>query len=157
MGGCGASVSVGGGVIRDNGRYLAAWSQGWKAVERDSVPYIPTATSPGVCNRGGDRSECFETDAHVAVDLNQLFESLKGVPIPSQYRAPTAEMVSAMSTYVHGLSLPMHALEAGNYTEAQRDAWFTESKTLMLEANAMAHHAYASFPQWARPTPAPLI
>jgi hypothetical protein len=51
----------------------------------------------------------------------------------------------------------MHSLEAGNYTEAERDAWFTESKVLLTEANALAQQAYASFPRWARPVPAPII
>jgi len=157
IGGCGASVSVSGGVISNNGPYLAAWDQGWKTVERDSAPYIPTSTSPGVCNRGGVKTECYETDSHVAVDLARLYESLKGVSVPSQYRSADTETLQAIKIYIHALSLRMHSLEAGPYTEAERDAWFTEAKTLMIEANTLAQHAYASFPQWARPTPAPII
>ena len=157
VGGCGASVSVSGGVISNNGPYLAAWDQGWKAVERDSVPYIPTSASPGVCNRGGVKTECSETDSHVAVDLGRLYESLRSVSVPSQYHSATTQTLQAIKIYVHALSLRMHSLEAGPYTEAERNNWFTQAKALMLGANTLAQQAYALFPQWARPTPAPII
>lgn len=155
--GCGASVSVSGGVISDNGPFLAAWSKGWTVVERDSAPYIPTSNSPGVCNRGGVKTECYETDAHVAADLVRLGESLRSVPVPTPYRSAAAETLQAITTEIRGLALRMRSLGAGNYTETERDVWFTESKVLLSEANTRAQHAYASFPQWARPSPAPII
>jgi len=156
-GGCGASVSVSGGVISNNGPYLAAWNRGWTAVERDSTPYIPTTSSSGVCNRGGMKAECHETDSRVAADLVRLSESLRSVPVPAQYSSAATQTLRAITTEIHGLGLRMHSLEAGNYTETERDAWFTQSKALMTEANTLAQHAYASFPQWARPAPAPII
>ena len=52
----------------------------------------------------------------------------------------------AISAELHGLALRMHSLEAGSYTESERDAWFLESKALMTEANTLAQQAYASFP-----------
>jgi hypothetical protein len=155
--GCGASVSVSGGVISNNGPYLAAWSRGWAAVEHDSAPYIATSNSPGACNRGGVKTECYETDSHVAADLVRLNKSLRSVPVPSPYSSAAAQTLQAITTETHGLALRMHSLEAGNYTEAEHDAWFTESKVLLTEANALAQQAYASFPRWARPVPAPII
>jgi hypothetical protein len=157
LSGCGASVSVTAGVISNDGPYLAAWRKGWTTVERDSVPYIPTATSPGVCNKGGVKSACYETDFHVALDIGHLGESLLHVSVPAPYKTATAKMVQAMHVYLHGLSLRMHSLEAGSYTEAERDTWFTESKALMIEGNALAQKAYRSFPEWARPNPGPII
>jgi hypothetical protein len=62
-----------------------------------------------------------------------------------------------MQVDLRGLSLRTHSLEAGDYSEAERDGWFTESKALIAQSNALADKAYASFPQWARPTPAPII
>jgi hypothetical protein len=103
------------------------------------------------------KSECYETDSRVAGDLVRLSEGLRRVPVPAPYRSAAAETVRAITTEIQGLGLRMYSLEAGNYTEAERDEWFTHSKALLTEANALAQHAYTLFPQWARPTPAPII
>jgi hypothetical protein len=157
LSGCGASVSVSAGVISNNGPYLAAWSKGWTTVERESAPYIPTATSPGACNRGSTKEACFETDLHVAQAIGRLGETLSHISVPAPYETANAEMLHAMRVHLQGLRLRMHSFEAGNYTAAERDAWFTESKALIAASNTLAQKAYASFPQWARPTPAPII
>ncbi len=155
--GCGASVSVSGGTVSDNGGYLNAWKHGWSAVEQASAPYLPTSASPGVCNRGGVKQGCYETDSRVAANLVRLRQSLQAAHVPGPYVAANAMTLRAISAELHGLALRMHSLEAGSYTESERDAWFLESKALMTEANTLAQQAYASFPQWARPAPAPII
>jgi hypothetical protein len=127
---------------------------GW---ERASAPYIPTATSPGACNKGSTKEACYETDLHVAQAMGRLGESLSHVSVPAAYKTANAEMLQAMRIHLHGLSLRMHSLEAGHYTEAERDGWFTESKALIAESDELGQKAYQSFPQWARPNPAPTI
>jgi hypothetical protein len=155
--GCGASASVSGGVISDNAGYLTAWKQGWTAVEQASAPYIPTATSPGVCNKGGAKVACYETDSHVAANLVRLQQSLQAANVPGPYATANTMTRRAISAELRGLALRMHSLEAGDYTEAEREGWFLEAKALMKEAKALAQQGYASFPQWARPAPAPII
>ncbi|HEV3322581.1 MAG TPA: hypothetical protein VG147_10400 [Solirubrobacteraceae bacterium] len=157
LSGCGASVSLSAGVTTNDGPYLAAWRTGWTAVERASAPYIPTATSPGACNKGSTKEACYQTDLHVARAMGRLGESLSHVSVPAAYKTANAEMLQATRIHLRGLSLRMHSLEAGDYTEAERDGWFTESKALIAESNALAQKAYQSFPQWARPNPAPII
>jgi hypothetical protein len=157
LSGCGASVSVSAGVITNDGAYLTAWRTGWTAVERASALYSPTATSPGACNKGSTKEACHETDLHVAQAMGRLGESLSHVSVPAAYKTANVEMLQAMRTHLRGLSLRMHSLEAGDYTEAERDGWFTESKALMAESHTLAQKAYQSFPQWARPKPAPII
>jgi hypothetical protein len=155
--GCGVSASISAGVIGNDGPYLETWRTGWAAVERASTAYIPTSTSPGACNKGSTKEACYETDLHAARAIGRLGESLSHVSVPAAYKTANAEMLRAMRVHLRGLSLRMHSLEAGDYTEAERDGWFTESKVLIAESNALAQNAYASFPQWARPTPAPAI
>ncbi len=149
-------MSVSAGVISNDGAYLAAWRTGWTAVERASAAYVPTATSPGACNKGSSKEACFQTDLHVAKAMARLGESLAHVSVPAAYKAANSEMLHAMSLHIRGLGLRMHSLEAGNYTEAERDGWFAESKSALAESNALARKAYASFPQWARPNPVPV-
>lgn len=150
-------MSLSGGVIENNGPYLAAWRTGWTEVERASAPYIPTSTSPGACNKGSTKEACAETDLQVARAEDRLGESLSHVSVPAPYHTANEELLQALRVNLHGLGLRVHALGAGNYNEAERDAWFTESKALIAESNVLAQKAYASFPQWARPTPAPIV
>jgi hypothetical protein len=157
LSGCGASVSVGVGVITNDGAYLAAWRTGWTAVERASAPYFPTATSPGACNKGSTKEACYQTDLEVARAMRRLGESLSHVSVPTAYKTANAEILRAMRIHLRGLSLRMRSLEAGDYSEAERDGWFTESKALIAESNALAQKAYQLFPQWARPNPVPII
>jgi hypothetical protein len=100
---------------------------------------------------------CYEADHRVAGDLTRLDERLRGIPVPAQYKSAAAETLQAIGTEIHALELRMHSLEAGGHTKAERDAWFSQSKALFVEARGRAQHAYTSFPQWARPTPAPTV
>lgn len=155
--GCGVSASVNGGVISNNGPYLGVWEPGWKTVERDQVAYMPTSTSPGACKLGGIKSACYEADQRVAADLKRLAAGLRKVEDPAQYRQATALTLKAIAASVKGLSLRMLSLHAGNYTMAQRELWFHESRAKLLEGHNLIQRAYAAFPDWARPMPAPSL
>ena len=155
--GCGVSASVNGGVISNNGPYLGVWEPGWEAVKRDQVAYMPTSTSPGACKIGGGKKECYETDQRVAGDLEQLASGLRIVEEPTQYRDATALTLRATAASVKGLHLRMRSVHAGDYTAAQRERWFHESQAKLLEGHSLIQRAYAAFPEWARPSPAPSL
>jgi hypothetical protein len=154
-GGCGVSVSATGGVITNDAPYRAAWEKGWTIVQRDSVPYAPTSASPGVCNVGGNKSECYETDRRVAGDLRKLVHALRDVHVPGPWRNANAQTLDAVDLNVHALGLRMSSLRADPSTYRQRDTWFRRSKVLMLKAGGMLQDAYAAFPSWAQPSPVP--
>jgi hypothetical protein len=156
-GGCGVSLSSSGGVIHGDGPYRAAWQTGWSAVRRDASPYARTSTSPGVCNIGGNKAGCFQTDFRVAADERWLAGELRRVHVPAQYRAATALTLRALAAEEKGLTSRMQALRAGPYTMAQRDVWWRRSRAQLAEANPVFRRGYAAFPAWARPVPAPQL
>src|SRR5262249_17923677 len=87
--GCGGSVaSVSGGVVAHDGAYRAVWERGWTAVNRDVIRYLPTTRSPGVCNKGGTKAQCFMTDRRVATDLRWLETNLRRVHSPGPIATP---------------------------------------------------------------------
>ena len=102
--------------------YRAAWQREWDAIGREEVPYIPTASSPGVCNKGGVKTECYETDRRVGVRPH-LAGTLHEVKVPAEYEPATALTLEALTEWARGLSLRMSALEVG-HTEAEREEWW---------------------------------
>jgi hypothetical protein len=150
VGGCGHSGSGDAG-------YRAAWQRGWSAVRRAETPYIATATSPGVCNKGGTKISCFNTDGRVGASLQRLAGDLRRVHVPSRYQWGNALTLRAISVDLEGLTLRMDALRAGPYTLKQRNGWFRESKVRMSVAGALLQRAYSAFPRGTRPAPAPQL
>jgi hypothetical protein len=155
--GCGATVSVSGGTITNDGPYRAAWEREWTAIHGDLAAYVATSDSPGPCNKGGTKIGCSEADRRLASDLRSLATQLGQVYIPGPYRDPTAQIQRAISAELHGLELRMSALGPGNYTMAQRNEWFQQVNAHLAEASALTQRGYAAFPEWARPTPAPRL
>jgi hypothetical protein len=111
--GCGASVSVHGGVISGDGPYRAAWKHWWDGIQRDEKPYRATATSPGVCNVGGNKQACAATDARVAGSLRGLRTALRSVHVPGPYRRATNLTLLAISQDLRALNLRIRSLSVG--------------------------------------------
>lgn len=155
---CAATTITGcGHPASKDGDYRAAWERGWNAVRDAETPYIATATSPGVCNKGGIKISCFNTDGRVGASLERLAGDLRRVHVPSSYQRGNALTLRAISVDLEGLTLRMAALRAGRYTVKQRNAWFRESKVRMLMAGALLQRAYSAFPRGTRPAPAPQL
>lgn len=152
--GCGVSASVTAGPVSNAAAYRAAWQREWDAVGQEEVPYIPTASSPGVCNKGGVKTECYETDRRVGLSVTHLAATLREVKVPAEYRAGTALTLEALSEWALGLRLRMAALEAG-HSEAEREEWWRQSKIAMVESVKLLARAYAAFPASSRPLPQP--
>ncbi|HEY7257013.1 MAG TPA: hypothetical protein VH476_10060 [Solirubrobacterales bacterium] len=145
------------GVVGDNSAYLAAWERGWHSIEGDSVVYRATSTSPGACNKGATKVECFVADRRTARDLGSLEEKLRTVSVPDAYQSANHSMVAAISTEREGLALRMRSLGPGSHPMAIRDQWFQEANDRFAKARILAERGYAAYPEWARPTPAPTL
>jgi hypothetical protein len=155
--GCGASVSVHGGVISGDGPYRAAWTRWWDRIQQDAKPYRSTATSPGVCNVGGSKRACVATDTKVASDLRGLRTALRSVHVAGPYRRATTLTLLAISQDVQGLNLRIRSLSAGTWTLTQRNEWFRQSNLELLAAEHTFARGWAAFPDWAKPGPPPQV
>src|SRR5258707_946083 len=62
--------------------YRAAYHQGIAALQADLLAFAPTATSPGVCNKGGSKQGCYDGDLVVVADLKQLLALLGNLTVP---------------------------------------------------------------------------
>jgi hypothetical protein len=155
--GCAGPVSLRVVAISGDGPYRATWKRSWEQIQRDEVPYAATATSPGACNAGSTKQACVQTDRSVAVDLRRLQEALGSVHVPGPYRRATELTLRAISHDLRGLNLRMRSLSAGNWTIAQRNEWFRQSKAELRAATETFAKAWAAFPDWARPSPSPRV
>jgi hypothetical protein len=155
--GCGVSASVHGGVITGDGPYRSAWKQSWQRVIEDEARYAATATSPGACNAGSTKQACVNADQKLASDLRVMQEALSTVHVPDEYSRATALTMQALAHDLRALTLRMRSLSAGDWTLAQRNAWFQESKSEFAAAYTLFARAWTAFPDWARPSPAPRI
>lgn len=144
--GCRASVS--GGVV-DNAAYQGAWKSGIEAFHRDLQPYQATATSPGVCNKGGTKNGCYAADQQLIRDLVALDQGLRAAKVPRQYRRADALVHKTIAENVQGLRL------RGQSFTSNRDSDFQQANALIQRAGKDWQQAYGAFPDWAKPTPAP--
>jgi hypothetical protein len=155
--GCGAPVSVHVVAMSGDGPYRATWKRSWEQIQRDELPYAATTTSPGACNIGSSKQACVDADRTVAADLRRLQEALGSVDVPSPYRRATTLTLQAISHDLRGLNLRIRSLSAGNWTLAQRNEWFRQSKAELLAASDTFAKGWAAFPDSARPSPAPRV
>jgi hypothetical protein len=153
--GCGVSVSVHAGTISGERPYRAIWKRSWEQIQRDEMQYVATAGSPGACNVGSSKEACVNADRALAVDLRRFQEALGRVHVPGPYRRATTLVLRALSHDLRGLNLRMRSLSAGNWTLAQRNDWFRQSKAELLAAAETLAKGWAAFPDRARPSPQP--
>lgn len=153
--GCGVvSVSVQAGTISGDGPYRTVWKHGWEQVIKDEVPYKPTATSPGACNRGSTKQACIDADEVMSRDVRALRAALSAVNVPGPWRHATQLTLRGLSHNLVGLNLRIRSLTAGVWTIRQRDVWFSRSRGELRTAEQLLQQAWAAFPEWAQPSPA---
>jgi hypothetical protein len=150
--GCGASVGVT-VHVEDHQEELfrQQWRDHWARVRADAVPYRPTAISPGVCNVGGSRQLCHDTDVVVAADVTDLLPMLVGPGVPARFRSASAELQAALRMDVRALGLRAYAIE-----HTDDHAW-QQSRTVMASAITRIQAAWAKFPPADPPDPPPFI
>lgn len=133
----------------DDAAYKRVWAADWSAVQRDAAPYRATSTSPGVCNVGGSQRGCVLSDQRVVDDLNRLIQDLQTTRVPSEYAKANSAVLDACKVEVQGLQLRDRGL-------GQQDTQsFSQSDSLLRAASHSMTLAYALFPPYDRPIPAP--
>jgi hypothetical protein len=148
--GCSASVHVSAGSVND-GAYNTKWSAAWSAINRDAQPYIARGSSQGVCNIGGTKQGCYDTDQAVVADLHRMRSSLRGSIVPAQFRGANKLLQRAITTTISGLALRDQAIAKND------DRLFHRSRLVLPQGHDLFQQAYAAYPDYARPQPAPIL
>jgi hypothetical protein len=135
--GCQAHVSV---FAIDSSAYKATWEGSWAEVSRDVQPLVPTDSSPGVCNIGGDKQACYDASERIALDLQALKRDLEATHIPDEYAAADEAVKEAVTVIIAGFQQRMRAI-------ADEDglAW-RESNATLRTGSMLLQQAYAQFP-----------
>ncbi len=134
--------------LRSEARYQAVFQRDLLRVQADSVPFAATATSPGVCNRGGSKQGCFDTNERVINDLWAAIADLSALPAPARYQEADHALQTALRADAAGLRLRDLAIASGD-----PNASLQPSNAALAAAQAQLHGAYALFPQDAAPRP----
>jgi hypothetical protein len=144
------SIHASGGLVRDD-TYHARWQASWSTIGRDIRPWMATDSSPGVCNKGGSKQDCYDTNAKVIGDLKQMSRALSGAVVPSQFRSANDKLKRAILVTVRGLSLLNSAFVV------RSNVRFRRSKKVLAQGHLLFQKAYAAFPGFDRPKPAPIL
>jgi hypothetical protein len=144
---CGVSVSV--HPVIDDTDYKAIWSRDWQPVIRDASLWVPSSASPGVCNKGGAKQGCYDTDAKVVSGLQHLLTDLQTTRAPEAFRDANAALEEAITLDIDGLGQRNTAI-------AQNDEpLLTQAIAKLKRANGLFRSGYAMFPDYDRPLPQP--
>lgn len=125
------------------------WSQGWSQVNRDEAPFQGTPDSPGVCDVGGNKQACIETDRIVSKDLQQLVQNLTTTVIPREF-------ASATDAITRGLRLAIQGLNDRDLGISGDDTnLFRQGQDELARAISLIGQGYSQFPGYDRPDPTP--
>ncbi|MCU1685227.1 MAG: hypothetical protein JWQ81_5966 [Amycolatopsis sp.] len=144
--GCTVSVSV---HSVDDNQYKTTWTSGWEATINDAVPWNSTGSTTGVCDKGGKKQGCFDTDQKVTPDLQSLLDGLAVAKVPSDFSEATTTLRQAITLNIQGLK-DRDAAIAGN-----DDTLFSQGADELARASRLFALGYSQFPDYDRPTPPP--
>jgi hypothetical protein len=144
---CQASVSSAG----DTDEYLAMWDENWGVVATDLEPLAPTASSPGVCNAGGDTQGCHDASKRLLADFIAFQDVLVTFDVPEGVEEAHDSLGQALAKAIEGTQLRVKAIEK------QDDAAWDAANEALKEASALSQQAYQQFPDFARPSVVPSI
>ena len=129
-------------------RYNDVYQRDLTTIQTAAVPFAATATTPGVCGKGGTKQGCFDTGEKVIVDLRAMLTDLSRVSVPPRYLKADADLRK-------GLQLDIDALTLRDQAIATKDpnASFDASNQKGQQADALLHQAYGEFPADNAPKP----
>lgn len=129
-------------------RYRAVYARDVNRIRLDSVPFAASPGNAGVCNAGGSKQGCFDTDARVAGDMQALLTDLAAVPTPTRYRAADADLREGLAAFIDGFNLRNKTIASGD-----PNATFAASNARLQTGLDFLRKSEREFPADARPTP----
>lgn len=81
----GCSTSVIADHPGQEARYDRLWNADWERFSTDEAPLVPSKSSPGVCNAGGNKEGCYEVDSKLVSDYRRLLSDLSGSVVPPEF------------------------------------------------------------------------
>jgi hypothetical protein len=152
VGGCVSVRTTGAANAQDlqaEDGYKAIYAGQMTKVRADNLPFEATATSPGVCNKGGSRQGCFDADAKVIQDLQGMIEALGATAVPPRYSDADKLLRGAIADDIRALELRNKAIAEND------DAAWAEHQGVLAKALTSFQQAYQAFPADNRPQPQP--
>jgi hypothetical protein len=111
--------------------------------------FAPSGTNPGVCNVGGSKQACYDTDVAVIEAMNRLIAALEATSVPPRFVNADALLRAAFRESIRGLELRNQAIENND------NAAWAEHQTVLQAAQQATVDAYAAYPEDNRPLPVP--
>jgi hypothetical protein len=133
--------------LAEEDRYRSVYAEATADVFRAMQPYMPTETSPGVCNVGGTKQDCVEADAAVIESLQGFARAMDGLGTPARYEQAHATLMQAIDADIEGLRLRMRGLIKND------EVSFDASRERIAESMDLFRRAYSEFPSDNRPYP----
>jgi hypothetical protein len=125
------------------------WATDWRKLNKDAAPLMQSASSPGVCNVGGSRNDCYEVGVRQIHDLQRLRRDLQKVTVPTAYAAANRKIQDAVAMSIQAWKLRCQAI-----AQDDNGAW-QQANVLFSKAHVAFSEAYREFPA-SRPLPVPI-
>lgn len=116
----GCSVSVSSVNPDQEARYDSVWAADWGKVAADQRSLQPSGSSPGVCNVGGSKQGCYDTDNSLIVDFHVITQGLSHIAVPAEFKQGNSAILRGIATLIRGLSDRNTAIVSNN-TKASMD------------------------------------
>ena len=144
-------IHTGAGTPQDlanESSYNQVWNRDMTQIARDSQPLAPTATAPGVCNNGGTKQGCYDTDERIIADLTGMKTDVALLMVPPRYATANQLLQQALQLDIDGLRLRDQAIASSD-----PNASFGPSNDKLTQADATFRRAHIAFPSDNRPIP----
>lgn len=128
--------------------YDAAYSRDAAKIQADSIPYAPTSLTPGVCNKGGTKQGCYDTDQKVIGDFRLMARDLGQLTVPPRFKQADTDLRAGLQLSIDGLNLRDQAIASTDPNSS-----FVASNQKLQEALTMLHQANNEFPTDNAPQP----
>ena len=128
--------------------YDAVYSRDAAKIQADSIPYAATSTSPGVCNKGGTKQGCYDTDQMVIGDFRLMITDLGRLATPPRFKQADSDLRAGLQLSIDGFSLRDQAIAS-----TDPNASFAASNQKLQEALTALHQANNEFPTDNAPQP----
>lgn len=135
--------------LRAEDQYKQVYAQSMATFQADVQPLVATGTNPGVCNKGGTKQGCYDTDARLIADLQAMLSALEATAVPPRYAAADKLLRDAIATDIRGLDLRNQAIATND------NALWQQHGPVLEQATAAFRTAYEAFPADNRPQPPP--